>query len=78
VPLERLQMGQYKPLIETLNMRKLSTTELIQHYLVEKCKEQVHAFYPGHWKSHRYCFLMFIIELLRTELGSNSICNRSS
>ena len=23
-------------------MRKLSTTELIQHYLAEKCEQQVH------------------------------------
>ncbi|XP_078347490.1 BAI1-associated protein 3-like isoform X1 [Oculina patagonica] len=40
VPLDRLQLGQYKTLVETLNMRKLSTTELIQHYFAETCKEQ--------------------------------------
>ncbi|KAJ7390160.1 BAI1-associated protein [Desmophyllum pertusum] len=40
VPLERLQVGQYKTLIETLTLRKLSTTELIQHYFSDKCKEQ--------------------------------------
>lgn len=40
VPLERLQVGHYKTLVETLNMRKLSTTELIQHYFAEKCEQQ--------------------------------------
>ncbi|XP_020607339.1 BAI1-associated protein 3-like isoform X2 [Orbicella faveolata] len=40
LPLERLQVGHYKTLVETLNMRKLSTTELIQLYLAEKCEEQ--------------------------------------
>ena len=30
-------------LVETISMRKLSSTELIQHYLAEKCEEQVHV-----------------------------------
>lgn len=40
VPLERLQLGNYKILVETLALRKMSTTELIQHYFAERCGEQ--------------------------------------
>ncbi|CAH3143387.1 unnamed protein product [Porites evermanni] len=43
LPVERLQLGLYRTLVETLSTRKLSTIELIQHYLAEKCKEQEKA-----------------------------------